>query len=136
MSRMEKAQLDAFLQQSRIAQFVTLRADGSATTVPVWYEWDGSEARIFTSRGTAKLRNIEGDPRVALAVAEPVGAMEAWVTIEGTATVEEGGIELARRLIVSYYSAERAGEVLPMWEDAAETFVVVRITPVRIESMG
>ena len=77
MSRMEKEQLDAFLQQPRIAQFVTLREDGSPTTVPVWYKWDGSEARIFTSRGTSKLRNIARDPRVALAVAEPVGAMEA-----------------------------------------------------------
>jgi PPOX class probable F420-dependent enzyme len=96
---MAKADLDRFLDRPRIGKLVTLRPDGSPTVVPIWYEWDGSTAAIFTSRKSAKVRRIEADPRVALSVEEPAGVQEAWATIEGTATSETtGGIELAGSL--------------------------------------
>ena len=137
MSGMDKAQLDAFLGEARIGKLVTLRADGSPTVVPIWYEWDGQSATIFTSRTSAKVRRIRADGRVALSVEEPTGAQEAWVTIEGTATVEEtGGIELARRLIVRYYTPERTAQVLPSWEQAADQWVVIRVIPARIETLA
>src|SRR5262245_57108388 len=95
---MTTAQRDAFLQQARIATFISLNPDGSPTAVPVWHEWDGAYARLFTERTSPKLRRIATDPRVALTVAEPVGVKEAWVTIEGTATVADGDSGLMRRL--------------------------------------
>ena len=134
---MDKATLDAFLGEARIGKLVTLRADGSPAVVPIWFEWDGESATIFTSRTSAKVRRIQADPRVALSVEEPAGAAEAWATIEGTATIEEtGGIELARRLIVRYYTPERAADVLPSWERAAGQWVVIRVTPERVESLA
>jgi PPOX class probable F420-dependent enzyme len=134
---MDKAALDTFLGEARIAKLVTLRADGSPTAVPVWFEWDGATATLFTAQTSAKIRRLRADPRVALSVETTVGEPEAWVTLEGIASIEaEGGIELARRLIVRYYSAERAAAVLPGWEKAAGDWVVVRVTPSRIESMG
>lgn len=137
MSGMDKAQLDSFLGEARIGKLVTLRADGSPTVVPIWYEWHGETATIFTSRKSAKVRRIQADARVALAVEEPTGVPEAWVTIEGHATIEEtGGIELARRLIVRYYAPQKAAEVLPSWEQAADDWVVIRVRPTRIESLA
>ena len=137
MNTMEKARLDAFLQQPRIGKLVTLRADGSPTVVPIWYEWDGETAAIFTSRTSAKVRRITADPRVALSVEEPTGIDEAWDTLEGTATIEEtGGLALARRLIDAYYTPEKAAAVWPSWEAAADTWVVIRVRPSRIESLG
>ena len=137
MSKMDKPALDAFVGEARIGKLVTLRAGGSPTVVPIWYAWDGETATIFTSRTSAKVRRIQADPRVALSVEEPVGKPEAWVTIEGTATIEQqGGIELARQLIARYYTPERAAPVLPSWEKAAADWVVIRITPTRIESMA
>ena len=134
---MTAAALDAFLRQTRIAKLVTLHADGSPTVVPVWFDWDGAEARLFTSRKSPKVARIKRDPRVCLSVEEPVGVAEAWVTVEGRATVDEdGGMELARRLAARYYTPERAAEALEGWERMADQWVVVRITPTRIRSMG
>jgi PPOX class probable F420-dependent enzyme len=137
MASMTVAQRDAFLQEARIATLISLNDDGSPTAVPVWYEWDGERARIFTGRNSAKIARLRADPRVCLSVAEPTGVTEAWVTIEGTATIEdEGGVELARRLAPRYYSPEKAARVLPDWERAAAQWVVIAITPGRIRSLA
>lgn len=125
---------DAFLRETRIAKLATLNADGSPNVVPVWFEWDGQTAVLFTSRTSSKVRRIARDARVALSVEEPVGVSEAWVTIEGVASIEPGGMELARRLAARYYSPRRATAALESWEKQAESWVVVRVTPTRVRS--
>ena len=135
MAEMTREQRDAFLQETRIAKLATLQADGSPTVVPVWFEWDGTTAAVFTSRTSPKIGRMRADPRVALSVEEPVGVSEAWVTIEGTVAIEErGGIELARRLAERYYAPEKFAAVMPGWEQMADDWVVLRITPRRIRS--
>ncbi len=137
MTGMTDSQRDAFLAGARIATLVSLNPDGSPTAVPVWFEWDGKTATVFTSATSLKVRRIQQDNRVALTVAEPVGVREAWVTIEGIASIEDkGGIELARRLAPRYYTPERAAAVMPGWEAAAASWVVIRITPTRIRSVA
>jgi PPOX class probable F420-dependent enzyme len=126
---------DAFLRETRIAKLATLKADGSPTIVPVWFEWDGAVARVFTSPDSPKVGRIRRDPRVALSVEEGVGARERWVTIEGTATLaQEGGLALARRLIERYYDDGRIAETWPTWEASPAGWVVITITPSRIRS--
>lgn len=137
MPEMTPAQRDAFLRETRIAKLATLNADGSPTIVPVWFEWDGETAAVFTSRGSPKIRRIRHDPRVAVSVEEGVGVREAWVTIEGTATIEEqGGYELAERLADRYYEEPRRSQALAAWGKIRDDFVVLRITPVRIRTGG
>jgi PPOX class probable F420-dependent enzyme len=128
-------QRHTFLHGTRIAKLATLNAGGSPTIVPVWFDWDGTTATVFTSRSSPKVKRIRADARVALSVEEPVGVAEAWVTIEGVATIEDtGGMELARRLAQRYYTPERATESLAAWEKMADQWVVIRITPTRIRS--
>ena len=135
MTEMTPAQRDAFLRETRIAKLASLNADGSPNVVPVWFEWDGNTATIFTTRSTAKVKRILRDPRVALSVEEGVGLPEAWVTIEGAAAIEEqGGWGLAQRLAHRYYTPEQNSTILPQWEKLASEWVVVRITPTRIRS--
>jgi PPOX class probable F420-dependent enzyme len=132
---MAPAERDAFLRETRIASLVTLNEDGSPNSVPVWFEWDGEVARVFTGRGSAKVRRIERDPRVALSMYEGVGAQEAWVSIDGSAAVEPGdAMPLVRRLAERYYEPERAQATLQEWEAHAETFVVLRVKPSRLRS--
>jgi PPOX class probable F420-dependent enzyme len=132
---MTTAALDAFLAETRIAKLATLNADGSPNVVPVWFDWDGSIARVFTSKSSPKIRRIARDQRVALSVEEGVGMKERWVTIEGTGAVEiSGGLALARKLIDRYYSAERIAETWPSWEKMGDEWVVIAITPTRIRS--
>lgn len=135
MATMTADQRDAFLHETRIAKLATLNADGAPTMVPVWFEWTGETAAVFTSRKSEKMARIQRDPRVALSVEEPVGVAEAWVTIEGTVAIEEsGGFELAQRLAPRYYTPEKAASALESWEKVASDWVLLRITPTRIRS--
>ncbi len=136
MAAMTQVQRDAFLREVRIAKLATLTATGAPTSVPVWFEWDGEKARVFSSRDVQKVRNIRRDGRVALTVEEPVGVPEAWVTIEGTAQVlDQGGFELASRLAPLCYGEPKAAETLAKWRNAGDDYwVLIEITPVRIRS--
>lgn len=136
MGSMSREQREAFLAVPRIAKLATLREDGGPTVVPVWFDWDGTHAWVFSARGAQKVRNILGDPRVALTVEEPVGVPEAWVTIEGRAEVlESGGMALARKLLPRYYDAMRAAEAERAWSALGDEYwALIRITPTRIRS--
>ncbi|HLZ72349.1 MAG TPA: TIGR03618 family F420-dependent PPOX class oxidoreductase [Dehalococcoidia bacterium] len=136
MAAMTPAQRDAFLRQPRIAMLITLYDDGAPAAVPVWFEWEGERARIFTGRGSEKIHRVQANARVALCVAEPAGVPEAWVTIEGTAAVLDGGWALAQRLAPRYYRAGQAAKVLAEWGRTPEQWVVIEITPRRIRSLA
>ena len=134
MSSMTKAQRDTFLRETRIATLVTLNEDGSPNALPLWYDWDGERLRMFSQSETGKLRRLERDPRACVSVADPVGALEAWVTVEGTVEMkEEGGRELALRLAERYYSLDRAARTIRAWSKL-EGWVLLELTPSRIRS--
>jgi PPOX class probable F420-dependent enzyme len=135
MPEMSPAAADPFLRETRIAKLAYLDATGTPTIVPVWFEWDGTVARIFTGRASRKARCIAADPRVALSVEEPVGVPERWVTIEGSATASDAGtVELLTRLARRYYSPAKADEAIRSWSAQAESWVTLTITPSRIRS--
>jgi PPOX class probable F420-dependent enzyme len=134
MTEMTPDELDTFLRETRIAKLAYLQASGAPTIVPVWFEWDGSAARVFTSRNSPKMRRLTADSRVALSVEEPVGVPERWVTIEGLVSVSNDGVaELIGRLANRYYTPEKAAEVVDVWPAGS---VVLTITPGRIRSGG
>ena len=90
MAEMSVTERDAFLQQARIGMLSTLDAAGAPLAIPLWYEWDGARARMFSSVSAPPLARLRRDGRVCLTVAESAGVPEAWVAIEGLATIEGG----------------------------------------------
>jgi PPOX class probable F420-dependent enzyme len=135
MAEMTPEALDTFLRETRIAKLAYLQASGAPTIVPVWFEWDGKVARVFTSRRSPKVKRLEADNRVALAVEELVGVPERWATIEGTVTIaEEGVIPLIERLARRYYAPDRAAEAIKSWSANPDMWVVLTVTPERIRS--
>lgn len=135
MAEMTEEQRDAFLAGPRIATLATLTRDGAPVAIPIWYEWDGERARMFTGRTSPKVARIRRDGRVCLAVAEPAGVPEAWVAIEGVASIEEGtGFALARRLAPRYYGPEQAARTLAEWGRDADNWVTIVVEPRRIRS--
>ena len=131
---MTKSEYDAFLRATRIGMLSTLDAGGAPNAMPLWYDWDGEKIRMFTSRGTGKVGRLARDPRACLSVADPVGAPEAWVTVEGTVEVfDEGGRELACRLAALYYEPEKAKRTIDVWEKK-DDWVLLELTPTRIRS--
>jgi len=137
MSAMTGAEREAFLAKPRLGMLATLAADGAPVTVPVWFEWDGEAARVFTGAATGKARRIERDARASLLVPNNVGEPEAWVAFEGdVAIVADGAIELAERLAHRYWDmndeAHRAE--LESWRKAAAHLRVLVLTPRRIRT--
>lgn len=137
MTSMPPAELEAFLRETRIAKLAYLHADGSPTIVPVWFEWDGAVARVFTSRTSRKARSIGLEARVALSVEEPVGIPERWATIEGNGVFSDDGTAgLIERLTRRYYEPGKAEETLRSWLAKPEMWVTLTITPTKVRSTG
>ena len=114
----------ALLREPHIAQLVTLMADGSPQVSPVWVDTDGTHVLINTAQGRLKTRNIERDPRVAVAVYDPANAYERVVNVRGRVTeiTTEGADAHIDSLARKYLGADR----YPGHTDA-ETRVILRI---------
>ena len=88
------------------ATFVTLNPDGSPQVTVVWVALrttpDGDDELVTAHLAEhKKVRNVRRDNRVALTVLSPDhgGPMTPYLSISGTANVEEGGApELLREL--------------------------------------
>ena len=132
---MTNEQRDAFLRETRIGTLCTLNDDGSPNALPLWFEWDGEKICMFSSRDTGKVRRLEQDARACLSVADPVGAPEAWVSVEGSvAILEEGGKDLALKLASAYYEGEHRQLTIEAWSQS-DDWVLLELTPTRIKSM-
>ncbi len=90
---MNKSEIDIFLKKTQIATLVTLNSDGSPNAMPLWYEWNGEKLRMFSSHNTGKIRRLKQDNRACVAVHDPVGVPEAWVTVEGTIELKDTEIK-------------------------------------------
>jgi len=60
------ARVERRLQEEVVAWLVTVARSGAPQPVPVWFLWEGDTFLVYSRPETAKLRNIERSPRVAL----------------------------------------------------------------------
>ncbi|MEU0224618.1 PPOX class F420-dependent oxidoreductase [Streptomyces sp. NPDC006284] len=99
-----------FWQERRVCFLSTPRADGSPHLVPVGVTYDHATrtARVITSRGTAKVRNVERAGRPVVAVGQVDG--RRWSTLEGVATVRDdaGAVRDAEARYADRYRQPRA----------------------------
>src|SRR3954454_25023472 len=73
-----------FVSDYHLATLSTIGRSGGIHVVAVGYTVDDGIVRIITSDGTQKVRNIERDPRAA--VAQVSGPQ--WLSISGVAVIE------------------------------------------------
>ncbi|SNT41285.1 PPOX class probable F420-dependent enzyme [Streptosporangium subroseum] len=64
-------ELLALLRQPSICYIATSMADGSPQVTQVWVDTDGENVIINSVQSHVKTRNIERDPRVAVAISHP-----------------------------------------------------------------
>jgi PPOX class probable F420-dependent enzyme len=137
MASMTGAERDQFLAVPRIAILATLRRGGVPVAVPVWFEWDGSVVRMFTSARSGKVARLQRDARASVLVANSVGEREAWVAFDGTVSISnEGAIELAERLAQRYWDMadpDRQGTLVE-WRRAAPSLRLLALAPQAIRT--
>lgn len=128
---------DTFLSETRLGIFTTRASGGMPISVPVWYEWDGQRAYVFSYNKSAKIQRLERDPRASLLVTNAIGEPEFWVAIDAlVAITPEGAIELAERLAARYWDLkdpERTAAVAE-WRKEPDTLVVLMLTPTGIRT--
>lgn len=91
------------LRKPSPAYIATVMPDGGPQLTQVWVDTDGEHVVINTVQGFTKLRNIERDPRVAVAVADPENP-RFYVQIRGRVidSTTEGGAEHIEALSQKY----------------------------------
>jgi hypothetical protein len=86
------ADLDAFLSQNTRTMLVVLRRDGSPTVYPMMGLWREEALWLNTYRQSAKVRNLERDPRLCCMVLTGTGELKPpAVVLRGTAEIMPPG---------------------------------------------
>ncbi len=78
------------LQAPNYAWIVTLNPDGSPQASITWIGANETEVLVNTAAGRRKDRNVEHDPRVAIAV-QVHGDAYRWISVEGVVERREIG---------------------------------------------
>jgi PPOX class probable F420-dependent enzyme len=74
------------LARDEVVWVSTTRPDGRPHVVPVWFTWDGELLTFFSKPDAQKVRNLEANPNVMLALGSPDETMDVEL-IEGRAEV-------------------------------------------------
>lgn len=100
----------AVLEGPVLAHLVTLEPDGRPQVTIVWIGLDGDELVAAHLMEHRKVRNIRGDPRVALSVQSGTRneiGLDEYLVVQGRARVTEGGApELLQELAHVYLGPE------------------------------
>ncbi len=114
MAKLSQQEREQFLAQPRIAHLVTLRAAGTPHAAPVWFLWerDGDQGRawVMADAGAVKVRNVRGNPAVALSIATSERPL-SYVVLEGQATITSEDLpRVVEQMCVLYDGPERGAE--------------------------
>jgi PPOX class probable F420-dependent enzyme len=111
----------------------TLLPDGQPHSCLVWVDFDGSCARVNTTRQRLSGQDMMADPRVSLLVVDPRDTAR-FIQVRGDAElVAEGALEHLDELTRQYTRHPRYyGFVYPAAQAAQEERVICRIRPRRI----
>lgn len=78
------------LERAVVAWLTTVSADGQPQTSPVWFLWQDGRFVIYSLAGAPRVRNLRGNPRVALNL-DGDGRGGEIVSFEGTAVLDDEG---------------------------------------------
>jgi PPOX class probable F420-dependent enzyme len=109
----------------------TLMPDGSPQTTETWVDTDGSHVVINTVQTHQKMRNIQRDPRVSLAVCD-ASDLSRYFAVRGhvSSSTTEGGAEHIELLAQRY-----TGGPYQWYGGRDQVRVILTITPTKVHSM-
>ena len=110
----------------------TTMPDGSPQLTQTWVDTDGERVLINSVQGFAKVRNIERDPRVAVAVSDPDNPRR-YFEVRGRVVdvTTDGGAEHIEKLSQKYLGAP-----YPWFGGRDQVRVIITIEPEKVNSMG
>jgi PPOX class probable F420-dependent enzyme len=127
------ARVARHLRDEVVVWFTTVTPAGAPLPAPVWFIWDGSETVSMYSMDGARVRNLEGNPRVTLNFGGDGGGGDI-VVLSGRATIERDGPSAAESEAYVAKYADHIARIGMTPETFAQRYrvpVQVRITRVR-----
>jgi PPOX class probable F420-dependent enzyme len=120
------------LRRPATGYLATTMPDGSPQLTQVWVDTDGDHVLVNTVRGAQKLRNVERDPRVAVAVADP-DSPSRYFSVRGRVlqATTEGAVDHVESLSQRYL-----GGPYPWYGGHDEVRVLLTISVERVHTMG
>jgi PPOX class probable F420-dependent enzyme len=114
------------------AQLATVNADGTPQVTPVWVDYDGTHVLVNTARGRVKTRNLERNPRVALAISDPENPYR-YVGIQGRVVemTEKGGDAHIDKMAKKYLNKDSYP-----FRQPGEVRLIVKIAPDKVHTNG
>ncbi len=120
------------LDKKAFAHLATVGRDGTPQITPVWIDFDGTHIRFNTARGRVKDRNLQRNPRVALAIQDPDNPYR-YVQIRGlVAEMTERGADAHIDALAKKY----LGQDKYPYRQPGEVRVTVKILPERVQGLG
>ena len=125
-------ELLTLLRKPSICYIATSMADGSPQMTQTWVDTDGEHVIINSVQGYVKLKNIERDPRVAVAISDPSNPMR-YFQVRGrvVSTTTDGAADHIEMLSQKYI-----GKPYAWYGGRQQVRVILVIEPEKITSMG
>lgn len=110
----------------------TTMPDGSPQLTQTWVDTDGENLLINSVEGFRKVKNVQRDPRVAVAVSDPDNPRR-YFQVRGRVVdvTTEGGAEHIEKLSQKYL-----GTPYPWFGGRDQVRVIITIEPEKISGMG
>jgi len=120
------------VDKKSFVNLATVNADGSPQVTPVWWDFDGTNVLVNTARGRVKAKNLESNPRVALAIADPDNPYH-YLGIRGRVVemTEQGADAHIDKLAKKYLGKDKYP-----YRQPGEVRVIVKIKPEKIHAVG
>lgn len=116
-----------------IANLATLNVDGTIHLVPMWFARDRDSVVLATGSGSAKVRNLERDPRATVMVDDSRAGMDVCgVSLTGSIEIVRGAEAVPLvRLVHERYVSERGRAAPAVRAFLASDDVALRFMPER-----
>ncbi len=120
------------LRRPSTCYIATTMADGSPQLTQTWVDTDGERVIINSVQGFLKVKNLERDPRVAVAIADPDNAFR-YFQIRGRVVemTTEGGAEHIEMMSQKY-----TGGPYAWYGGRDQVRVIITIEAEKISGMG
>lgn len=120
------------LRRPSTCYIATTMPNGSPQLTQTWVDTDGGHVLVNSVQGFLKVRNIERDPRVAVAVSDPDNPRR-YFQVRGRVVdvTTDGAAEHIEMLSQKYFGAP-----YPWYGGRDQVRVVIVIEPEKVNSMG
>jgi len=130
--RLEKAELESILEETRVARFCCLNEDGTIHATPVWYRYMNGKIVVLTPDHSRKARNIKRNKNVTILI--DLEKPARGVMIYGTAELDYGDIlPTAITICEKYMEKEKAKSFAEMLAEKVMD-LTVSVKPERMVS--